>query len=458
MSRFFKAFVAMLRDREFLKRMLDLAVPMALASILSSSLQIVDTLMIATLGDVSVAAVGLANRLTYILSFFTAGIASGASIFGAQFWGDRSQDGLKRTLGLSMALVVPITAAFALIALFVPHWVMQIFSADPVVIEEGCIYLRWIAVGYVFQGVAALMAAMLKSVEQPKLPVAASVVGMVSNVILNYVFIFGKLGLPAMGVKGAAIATLISAALECLYMVVVANARKAPISLRASNLLLPSRAFVKKYLKITIPVLFNDVGWALGIVMMTWVYSTMGTAAAAASSVYETIKAFVVVFCVSFGTAGGILLGIELGAGRPEAAEEMSKKILLFAVAVSAIVTPVMLVLINPLMGLYGQMSEQAIHDLKGMLTALAIFFVIKAVCFNLINGILRAGGDTKAAATIDVGCLWGIAVPLVFLTGFVFKWNIIYVFPFTFFEEAVVLLLAYRRYRKGYWLKKLEA
>ncbi|MBO5502568.1 MAG: hypothetical protein J6A48_11150, partial [Clostridia bacterium] len=259
-----------------------------------------------------------------------------------------------------------------------------------------------------------------------------------------------------MGVKGAAIATLLSAIVETVAIVVLAQIRKAPISLRASELRMPTRDFTGKCLKVTVPVLFNDVGWALGIVAMTWVYSTMGTAAAAAAGVYETIKGFVVVFCVSIGTAGGILLGIELGGGRREAAEKMSRQILCTAVLMSAIVTPVMLVLINPLLKLYGEMSAQALHDLRGMLIALAVCFVIKSFCFNLINGILHAGGDTKAAATIDVGCLWGIAVPLVILTGYVFKWNIVYVFPFTFFEEAVVLTLAFRRYRKGYWLKKL--
>ena len=456
MSRIRKAFAELFRDREFHTRMLHLAVPMALASILSSSLQIVDTLMIAALGDVSVAAVGLANRLTYILSFFTAGIASGASIFGAQFWGDKSRDGLGRTMGLSMLLVIPITILFALIAMCCPQWVMHIFSRDAVVIEQGCIYLRWIGIAYIFQGVAALLAAMLKATERANLPMISGTVGIVSNVILNYIFIFGKLGLPAMGVKGAAIATLISAILEMASLLLLAQARKAPVSLRPSFLRMPDKAFFGKYLKITIPVIFNDVGWALGIVAMTWVYSTMGTAAAAAASVYETIKGFVVVFCVSVGTAGGILLGIELGAGRREAAEKMSRQLLCTAVLISMVVTPVMLVLINPLMLLYGEMSAQALHDLKGMLTALAICFVIKSFCFNLINGILRAGGDTKAAATIDVGCLWGIAVPLVFITGYLLKWNIVYVFPFTFVEEAVVLTLAFRRYRKGYWLKKL--
>ena len=451
-----KAFGELIRDKEFHSRMLHLAAPMALASILSSSLQIVDTLMIAALGDISVAAVGLANRLTYILSFFTAGIASGASIFAAQYWGDRSREGLGRTMGLSVLLMVPITLLFSLIAILCPQWVMYIFSSDAVVIAEGCTYLRWMGAAYLFQGLAALLAALLKSTERPNIPMISGVVGIVSNVILNYIFIFGHLGLPAMGVKGAAIATLLSAVLEAVSLMVLAQVRKAPVSLRPREMLLPTRDFIGKYLKVTVPVIFNDVGWALGIVMMTWVYSTMGTAAAAAASVYETIKGFVVVFCVSIGTAGGILLGIELGAGRREAAEKMSRQILLTAVLISCIVTPVMLLCINPLMLLYGEMSAEAIHGLKGMLTALALCFVIKSVCFNLINGILRAGGDTKAAATIDVGCLWGIAVPLVFLTGFIFKWNIIYVFPFTFLEEAVVLTLAFRRYRKGYWLQKL--
>jgi len=444
-----------LHDRTFHGRMLKLALPMALASVLSSSLQIVDTLMIAMLGDVSVAAVGMANRLTYILSFFTAGLASGASIFGAQFWGDRSMDGLKRTMGLSVLLVVPITAIFALIAMLAPQWVMRIFSQEPDVVAQGCTYLRWLGPAYLFQGISALLAAMLKATEKPRIPMAASAVGIVSNVILNYILIFGAFGLPAMGVRGAAIATLIAAGVECVYLMAASQAR-GTVSVRPGSLLMPSRAFAGKYLKITIPVLINDVGWALGIVAMTWVYSTMGTAAAAAASVYETIKAFVVVFCSSLGTAGGILLGIELGAGHREEAERMSQKILLSAFAVSLVVSPVMLVLIRPLMGLYGQMSADALEKLSGMLTILAVLFVVKAFDFNLINGILRAGGDTKAAAAIDVGCLWLIAVPLVYFTGCVLKWDIVHAFAFTFFEESIVVWLAWRRWKQGKWLQKL--
>ncbi len=440
------------RDHEFQNRVLKLAVPMVVSSILSSSLQIVDTLMIAAMGDVAVAAVGLANRLSYILSIVTAGVASGASVFAAQYWGDRSQKGLGRTMGLALLLMMAVNLLFTLIAVLAPRWVMRIFSSEEVVIADGCAYLRWMGLAYAFQGLTALLAAMMKATEKPKPPVIAATVGMVSNVILNYLLIFGKLGLPAMGVKGAAIATLISAVIEAAMMVFFAGRSEAPLTAVQK----PSFVFAGQFLKVAVPVMFNSMGWALGTVMMTWVYATMGTAATAAASVYETVKGFVVVLCVSLGTAGGILLGIELGAGRREAAEKMARQILTVNAMLALLVTPLMLIGIRPLMLLYSEMSEQALHNLSGMLTALALCFIIKSFCFTFINGILRAGGDTKAAAAIDVGCLWGIAVPLVFLTGYVFKWNIVYVFPFTFAEESVVALLAYRRYKKGYWLKKL--
>ena len=446
---------SMFTDKEYLRRLGKLALPMALASIMSSSLQIIDTLMIATLGDVSVAAVGMANRLTYLYSFFIAGFSSGASVFGAQFWGDRNEDGLKRTLSLSLMLLMPFAVIFCLWAMIAPQTFMVIFSQDPAVIAEGCTYLRWIGPAMLFQSIAAVMAAMLKAAERPNIAVTASAVGVVSNVLLNYVMIFGKLGLPAMGVKGAAIATLLSAALEMLALMILSQQKKTPITLR--GLRMPDRKFVGQYLKISIPVLINDVGWALGIVAMTWVYSTMGTAAAAAASVYETIKAFVVVCCIAVGSSGSILLGIELGAGRMDEAQKYATRMLMGGIIVALAVMPVMLLLMNPLLSLYGEMSAEALTNLRGMLTTLALLFWIKMTSYNLINGIMRAGGDTRASAIIDIVTNCGIALPLVFLTGYILKWPLIWVFPFTFAADITAVTSAYIRYRTGKWMQKLS-
>ena len=446
----------MFADRDYLKRLGKLALPMALASIMSSSLQIIDTLMIATLGDTSVAAVGLANRLTYLYSFFIAGFSSGASVFSAQFWGDKNPDGLKRTLSLSLMLLMPFAVLFCLLAMVAPQWFMAIFSADPSVIGEGCQYLRLIGPAMLFQSVAALLAAMLKATERPNIAVTAAAAGVVSNVFLNYIMIFGKLGLPAMGVEGAALATLLSAALEMIVLIVLAQAKKAPVTIGRDSFAMPSRKFTGQYLKISIPVLINDVGWALGIVAMTWVYSTMGTAAAAAASVYETIKGFLVVCCIAVGSSGGILLGIELGAGRMEKAQTYATRMLIGGIIVALAIIPIMFLILDPLMGLYAEMSEEAITNLRSMLITLTVLFWVKMTSYNLINGIMRAGGDTRASAIIDIVTNCGIALPLVFLTGYVLKWPLVYVFPFTFAADITAVISAYIRYRKGKWRQQL--
>ena len=455
MARLIQNLREMLTDRDYLKRLGKLALPMALASIMSSSLQIIDTLMIASLGDVAVAATGMANRFTYLFSSFIAGFSSGASVFGAQFWGDKNPGGLRRTLTLSLMLLMPCAAAFCLIAVFAPHWVMNIFSSDPSVIEEGCIYLRLIGPAYLFQALAAMLAAMLKATERPSIAVCASAAGILTNVFLNYVMIFGKLGLPAMGVKGAAAATLIAAALEAAVVIVLAQVRKAPVTLR--KLALPDRIFTVQFLKVSLPVLLNDVVWTAGIVGMAWVYSTMGTAAAAAASVYETIKAFVVVCCIAVGGAGGILLGIELGAGRMENAEKYATRILMSGILVALCVIPVMLIAVDPLLRLYGKMSQEALSGLRGMLIALAVCFWIKMTAYNLICGIARAGGDSFLPGLYDIFGHCCVALPLVFITGYLLKWPLTQVFPLTFTGDVVVVALCYHRYRKGYWKHKLS-
>lgn len=456
MKRLLAALKDLLTARQFHRSIRTLALPMALAAILSSSLQIVDTLMIARLGDDAVAAVGLANRLTYVLSFFTSGLASGAGIFTAQFWGRRDTDGVKRTFTLSMLLALPIAAAFCAVACLYPEEVMRVFSKEATVIETGCDYLRLIGAAYLFQAATAVLSALLKSTERPRLPLLAGAAGILLNILLNWLLIFGKLGLPAMGARGAAIATLISAGAETALLAVLSRAKNAQVSLNRRSILAPGAAFTRQYLKTTIPVLCNDVGWALGVVATTWVYSTMGTSAAAAASVYETIKAFIVVCCVAIGSAGGVLVGMELGAGRVEAAEKNASRMLTLGVVAAVALCPVLLLLIDPLMTLYADMSAEAISSLRVMLQVLSILFWIKMCNYNLINGVLRAGGDTRAAALIDVGCMWAVAVPLVFVSGYVLKWPLIYVFPLTFIEDAAVALLAYRRYRQGVWKRRL--
>ena len=442
--------------RDFHRKLLRLGLPMALSAVLSSSLQIVDTLMIAQLGDIPVAAVGLANRLTYLLSFFISGITSGAAIFAAQYWGEKNRRGIREDFSLALLLLTPFLLLFFSLAFFLPRWVIGIFSREEAVIAEGASYLRIIAAAYIFQGFSALMASFQKATDRPRIPMTASIVSIGLNMLLNYLLIFGKLGLPKMGVRGAALGTLISACVELCLLLLLPAVRKAPVRLGRGCFTRPHGAFTRSYIRTSAPLMFNEVGWALAVILTQWVYAAMGTAAAAASSVYETIKAFVVVCCVAVGASGSILIGHELGAGNQTGAKDTARRMLITGILLGLALCPVMLLLIDPLLSLYGELSADAMGNLRVMLIALACLFWIKMCDYNFINGVLRAGGDTKVAAAIDVGGMWLISVPLVFVFGYLLKWELRYVFPLTFIQDAVVALLGYRRYKKEYWLKKL--
>ena len=274
--------------------------------------------------------------------------------------------------------------------------------------------------------------------------------------MLNYILIFGKFGAPAMGAKGAAIATLISAGVETVLLAVLAWARKGAVTLRPASFCRPDFAFFKRYVATIVPVFFNDVVWTLGVLITTWVYSTMGTASAAAASIYETIKAFVIIICISIGTSGGILSGIELGAGKLDEAEKTARRILYLGLVSALAVCPILLLLIPQLLKLYHALSPEAIGSLRVMLSVLAICLWIKMGNYNMIS-IMRSGGDTTAAALADVTPVWVITVPLIFIFGYLVKWPIEYVFPLSFLGDAGCSVLCVLRIRKRYWVKQLS-
>lgn len=441
---------------EFHKKLRHLALPMACQSVLSSSLQIMDTLMIARLGDTAVAAVGLANKLTFLFSFFLSTFASGVSIYAAQSYGEGNQKRMYQVHTLSLMLLLPFSLLFLTVALFLPHGVLQLFSQDEAVITQGCDYLRLIAPCYLIQSVTNVSAAFYKAVKKPGLPLFCSILSLATNLLLNYVFIFGRFGCPAMGARGAAIATLVSALLEMLLLLLLPLIRREKTALRPCLLSLPEKSFIRSYLHTTVPVFVNEVGWGLAVVVQAWVYAQLGTEAAAASSVYETIKTFIIICCTAVGSAGGILIGHALGAGDEAQARATATRMLITAFLLSLAAMPFLLLLISPLLSLYGEMSAQALHSLRWMLVFLSVLLWIKSFNYCFINGILRAGGDTKAAAYIDVSSVWYLGVPFVFVTGYLLHWPLEFVFLTTFAGDINGVLRAFRRYKKGFWVKKL--
>ncbi|MGL5646253.1 MAG: MATE family efflux transporter, partial [Clostridium sp.] len=214
------------KDKMFIRTMITLAIPITLQCFVTSSLNLVDNLMIGNLGESAIAAVGLANQYFFIFMLALTGINAGASIFMAQYWGKREEKEIKKVLGLDITVGFVASTIFLLGALFLAEIIMGILSTDPVVIELGAKYLRVVSISYIFTNITMAYSSALRSTEQPKVPMRASVIGVLVNAFLNCVFIFGNLGMPEMGVMGAALATSIARGVEMLYIVLVVYVKK----------------------------------------------------------------------------------------------------------------------------------------------------------------------------------------------------------------------------------------
>ncbi len=452
-----KLISSMLEDKNFLRKTAVIAIPIGLQGLLNNVLNFVDTLMIGKLGDATIAAVGLANKVYFVLSLLLFGICSGAGILSAQYWGKRDLKNIHRVLGMALSLGVISSLVFVSVSAIHPEFVMSIFTNVPETIEIGAKYLRIVCFSYLLAGITQVYMASLRSVNQVQIPVVISTIAIITNVILNYGLIFGKLGMPRLGVEGAAIATLIARTTECVAMVGIVYIRKSPIAAGFKEMLSFDREFIKRFFVTVSPVIVNEFMWGLGVTIYSVVYGRMGNAATAAITITQNIEQIIQVVFMSISSATAVILGNELGAGKLDDADRHAKYFLVLQFIATCILAIVFYLVRKPIIGMFG-MSAEVNEMINKCFIVFLLFLVFKV--FNTVNivGILRSGGDTMAALLLDVTGVWLIGIPMAFLGGFVLKLPIHLVYAMVFIEEIYKLLLGFPRYRKKKWLRNIVA
>ena len=316
-----------LLDRSFWQAALPLALPIAFQNLLMTSFRLVDTLMIGRLGDVSIAAVGLAGYASFLVELISFGMASGSAVFVAQYHGANNRDGILRTYGTMLLFMVPVGLLFTVGVGVFPEFVMKLFTDDAALIGEGVLYLRFACISYVSLTVNMAISTLLRCTEQVRVPMISSGVSAALNAVMNYVFIFGAFGLPAMGVAGAGLATAISSLLNPLLMLVISIAKKN-IVVAPLKKIFAIRGFFKTFWSRALPVLLNELFWSLSVVGINMVYGRMGTDNYAALTVERTLEGLVFVFFVGICNACNILVGKAVGAGKIEEGKTMAKQFL----------------------------------------------------------------------------------------------------------------------------------
>jgi putative MATE family efflux protein len=441
--------------KKFYKTTLAIALPVAVQQFISTSVNFVDTLMIGQLGESNIAAVGLSNKIFFLFNLLLFGLVSGGAIFLSQFWGKRDEFNISKTTSLITGLSIIFSFIFFIPTFFFTENVLKIFTPDPNVVSIGMEYLSIIALTFPVMAFVFSFEASLKSTEKTIIPMYSSLIAMGTNIFLNYILIFGKFGMPTLGVQGAAIGTLISRILQLSILIIIMLKINHPALFRIVHVKALDLKFIKYFFSYTISTIGQEFFWGLGMTTYSIVYAHMGTNIIAARNVMETMEniAFTVLIAISNATA--IIVGKHLGSDNIEDAIFTAKKLLKLNFIVSFFMGFIIIISSKYIVLLFNVSQEVE----KLILTALLIAaFSIPIRTINLMNvvGILRAGGDTKFSFFVEVGTLWGIGIPLVAISGLIIGWSFPIVYTISLIEELVKAIIFMKRYYSQKWARNI--
>lgn len=445
-------------ERPFVRQVLRLAIPIMIQSIVAALMHIVDNVMVGQLGPAALAGVTQANRIAFLYQLTMFGISSGAAVFTAQFWGKKDIKNIRHVMGLGLLFTVGIALLFAIPAMLMPGTLMRALIKDPAAQAEGVKYLRIMGAVYVVQGLSLLLSSVLKSTEKVRLPMIASVVAISTNTLLNYCLIFGRFGLPRLGVEGAAIATLIGATLELVLLLGVGYYKKYAIAAKPHELKVPGRDFVKRYLRVVLPVLANESFWALGILMYSVVYGRMENSSVVVSavSIYNNIEQLASVVLRGVTHAAAVMIGMCIGAEDYDGAKLYAKRFLWGSAMVGLVAGGGVVLMCDVIFKLYSEIPAGTLEIARHLIYIYAAFLWMKSTCTQVIVGVLRPGGDVVFSMVLDALPVWVIGVPLVAIFGLVVRWPIEYVYALTLIEECLKVFIGVMRVRSGKWIRNL--
>ncbi|WP_306479564.1 MATE family efflux transporter [Mediterraneibacter sp.] len=438
--------------RKFYKTVLALVVPMALQNLINVGVTAADVIMLGAVGEKALSGASLAGQIQYIMTLFLFGLTSGATVLTAQYWGKGDHDAIEKILGMAVKAAVCVTALFTVAALAIPELLMQIFTSDPVVISEGVKYLRIVAFTYVMMGVTQAYLYIMRSVERVVVATVVYLLSLICNIIMNAIFIFGLLGLPKMGVAGAALGTLCARILEVVLVAVYARLFNREIRLRFKYVLHTDKILFRDFMQYALPVVVNEVLWGLGTAANTAILGHMGSAAVAANSVAQVARQLATVVSFGLSSAAAIYLGKTIGERKTEYAKAYAKRFLILSVIMGALGGAVILA-VSPLAAAALTLTGTAKEYLKIMFFVMSYFVVGQAINTTLVVGVFRSGGDTRFGLILDMTTMWCCSILFGFLAAFVFKLSVPVVYVILMSDEIIKIPITYKRYRSYKWL-----
>ncbi|GGH14245.1 MATE family efflux transporter [Paenibacillus segetis] len=441
--------------RDFYKNVYKIAVPVTMQSLIMALLSLTDQLMVGQLGDVAIASVGMSTKIYGIISVVLAGLAAGVSIYAAQFWGKQDRKSISQLLGIGLFCGFILSFLFTLLVYFKPELCLSMFTTDERVIGDGFIFLQIVALSYVPTMLTMMYSAILRSTTHVKLPMFVSLFTVCLNIVLNYLLIYGNFGFPEWGLKGSAVATLISRFIECIIIISAVYIYRLPGSVDFKNLFGAGKPLVSKFFQTTYPIILTELIWVLGETVYAIIYSRMGTAEMTAMTITFPLQGLSIGLLSGLASAGAVMVGNKLGAGEENLAQQYAKSFISLGIIISLGVGLV-IALAAPLYVSAFHVSDDA-HQLGIYLVwVFAGFLWVKVANMIMAGGILNSGGDSKFVFAMESTATWLIGVPSGLLLSFVWKQPIFLVYLVLSLEEVVRFGFGLARIHSRKWIKNL--
>jgi putative MATE family efflux protein len=444
-----------IENKKFYATLAAVALPIALQSLISSSLTLVDNLMVGQLGESALSSVGLAIQIFNMQWMVIFGFCTGCSTFITQFWGVKDLSNIRKVTGLGITVCFSISMLFFLTAALVPEFVLGVFTDIPVAIEMGSDYVRTAAPCFLLIAVTQPISATLRATQQTRIPLYVTAFAFCLNTSLNYILIFGHFGAPAMGITGAAMATVASRVVEASLMAGIILSKKNVLSGKIKEFFSFNLNFVRRVFRNATATTVNEGLWGAADAAYNAAYGRMGVTAFAAVQASSTIMNLFAYAAFSMGDASLILIGERLGRGDTEGAYEISQKLVRVGIAVGILLGVMVVVFSGPILGMFELTAEglylaKRVIIVRGLVLPMSLYIVIH------ITGTLRAGGDTKFAMLCEVATMWLIGVPIAFLGALYFKLPIYVIVLLVQIESLTKSILLRKRYRSKKWLNNM--
>ena len=442
------------KERQAYKYIVGLTLPIVIQNIFNAAVSSVDVLMLNTVGQNAISAVSLATQYSNILMSIFLGLGSGVSMLCSQYWGKKDVKTIERVEGIALRFTFLCALCFAIPSIFFPELMMTLYTNDASLIPLGASYLRIVGVGHQFWGIAETYFQTLRSVERVKVSTCINVFTLLLNIGLNAVFIYGLFGAPKLGVQGVALATTISRIVQFIICLIYSHCTDG-MKLRFSAAFEKNPILLMDFVRLSLPALANSLIWSVAFSMYTAILGHLSSDVVAANSVVAVVRSFGTVLCYAVSASAGIIIGKDIGAKKMEEAKTDSKRVMVLMV-VTGFLGGLAIWAITPLALSIASLSPTAMGYLKTMLYINVFYIMGTAVNGTMINGIFRAGGDSKFGMICDIFDMWVYAVPLGFLAAFVFKLPPMVVYVLLCTDEFVKWPWVFGHYKSEKWLNNI--